>query len=479
MEYRIERDFLGEVKVPQEALYGIHAQRAKTNFPDEKRFSEAWFRALGTVKKACYLTIKSFRKAVEKKYPDTQFFLSMVSEGTLDLLITAAEEVSLGNHFNAFIVPAINGGAGTSINMNINEIIANRALQLGNHHTGEYHIIDPIVHANLYQSTNDVVPTALRLATMIELEKLEHSINGLRFAIEEKEKKYRDVIRVGYTQMQAAVPSSYGMLFGSYSDALSRDWWRVSKCFERIKVINLGGGATGTGMAIPRFFIMEVVDNLRHLTGFPLTRSDNMSDTTSNLDALVEVHAVIKALAVNLEKMSSDLRLLASDLTGGELSLPRQQLGSSIMPGKVNPVIPEFAISVAHHIYANDLIITSLSAQGCLELNPYIPIIGDALLNSVQLLSATCHSLKENLFEGLSVNSDQSLDHLYRNSSITTALIPFVGYHEASHLAAIMKNNKKTIFEANSDLQLLAPEKIQQILAPKELLKLGFSLKDL
>ena len=182
---------------------------------------------------------------------------------------------------------------------------------------------------------------------------------------------------------------------------------------------------------------------------------------------------------MNLEKMSSDLRLLASDLTGGELSLPRQQLGSSIMPGKVNPVIPEFAISVAHHIYANDLIITSLSEQGCLELNPYIPIIGDALLNSVQLLSATCHSLKENLFEGLSVNSDQSLDHLYRNSSITTALIPFVGYHEASHLAAIMKNNKKTIFEANSDLQLLAPEKIQQILAPKELLKLGFSLKDL
>jgi aspartate ammonia-lyase len=479
MDLRKERDYLGEMSLPSDALYGIHAMRAAQNFPDRSRFNESWYRAAGLVKKGCYITYEAFIQAAERQYPASPVLEQAIPPEITKALILAADEVYAGKHFSHFIVPAISGGAGTSINMNINEIIANRALQLIGKKPGDYGIIDPITHANVYQSTNDVIPTALKLAAMLQLESLEHHINGLRFVIEEKEKLYRDVMRIGYTQMQAAVPSSYGMLFSNYSDALSRDWWRISKCFERIKVVNLGGGATGTGMAVPRYFVMEVVPTLRNLTGLPVTRAENMSDTTSNLDVLVEVHAVIKALAVNLEKMAGDIRLLASDLTNGEVIIPQQQVGSSIMPGKVNPVISEYTISVAHRVYANDQVITSLAAQGCLDLNAYLPVIGDALMNSLELLIGTCDTLKTNLFAGLRVEADLSADHLYRNPAITTALVPIVGYHQVSELAGIMKQQGINVFEANQQLQLIDNGKLEGLLAPKELLKLGFSLKDL
>lgn len=479
MSYRKEKDFLGSHNVPEDALYGIHSVRAAANFPDNSRFNSEWYKATGTVKKACYQTCISFITAGHKRFPDSAYLKGMVSIEVLRALEAASDEISEGNHFEHFIVPAVSGGAGTSINMNVNEIIANRALQLTGRKPGEYDMIDPIEYANIFQSTNDVIPTALKLAAMHELEKLEHSINGLRFVIEEKEKQYRDVMRVGYTQMQAAVPSSYGLLFSNYSDALSRDWWRISKCFERIKVVNLGGSAIGTGMAVPRYFIMEVVQTLRKLTGLPVTRSENMSDTTSNLDALVEVHAVIKALAVNLEKMASDIRLLASDLTGAEVNIPQRQVGSSVMPGKVNPVIPEYLISIAHRVYANDQTVTSLSAQGCLELNPYLPMIGDALLNSLQLLRGACDTARDNLFSGLTVEAGKSHGHLLHNAAITTALVPSVGYNKASEIAKLMKSKGMDVLEANAELGFIDDVKIRKLIAPRELLKLGFSLKEI
>ncbi len=193
--------------------------------------------------------------------------------------------------------------------------------------------------------------------------------------MEKLEKKYRNTLRIAYTQMQEAVPSTYGRLFSSYSDALSRDWWRVSKCLERIKVVNLGGSAIGTSIAVPKYFVAEVVSRLQQITGLPVTRGENLSDATSNLDPFVEVHGILKAHAVTLEKMANDLRLLASDIHGGHsLSIPKKQTGSSIMPGKVNPVIPEYVISCAHRVYSNDQLIAGLSAQGCLELNAYLPL---------------------------------------------------------------------------------------------------------
>ena len=499
---RTEKDFIGEKEIDDNALYGIQSVRARENFPDSTRFHIEWYKATGLVKEACYLTYKSFKQAInermengewrmEKKLstpnslPPTPYsilptqFSQLINDEIIENLIKSAEEVSEGKYFEYFIVPAISGGAGTSINMNINEIIANITLQKLNIKPGDYSIVDPIEHANIFQSTNDVIPTSLKVAVMQLLRTLENSINDLRADVEALETKYRNTLRIGYTQMQEAVPTSYGKLFSSYSEALSRDWWRVSKCFERIKVVNLGGGAIGTGMSIPRFYIMEVCSNLQKLSGLPLTRSENLSDTTSNLDALVEVHAIMKAHAVNLEKMVSDIRLLASDIGGKEINIPQKQLGSTIMPGKVNPVIPEFVISSAHKIYNNDNLITSLCAMGCLELNAYIPEIGHAMIDSLKLMIAMDKTIKENLLEGLTVNTEIAEEKLYLSASITTALTPYIGYNKASLLAKEMKANNINIFDANNKLKLIEEEKLKTILKPENLLKLGYTLEDI
>ncbi len=251
---RFEKDSLGCKEIPSDALYGIHAVRARENFPGNSRFAEEWYRAVGITKLACYRTYRQFRNAAEEKLGKNLPF-KVIKDDILDALIFASEEVSEGKHFEQFIVPAVQGGAGTSINMNINEIIANSALLLTGHKCGIYDYIDPLEHANIYQSTNDVIPTALTVAVMRILQQLESGINALRQKLEEYERKNRDNLRPGYTQMQEAVPSSYGLLFSAYNEALSRDWWRVTKCSERIKQVNLGGGAIGTGLSLPRFYI--------------------------------------------------------------------------------------------------------------------------------------------------------------------------------------------------------------------------------
>ena len=409
---RTEKDFIGEKEIEDGALYGIQSLRATENFPDNTRFHVEWFGAIGLVKQACYLTYKSFKSEVRSRESEVRG-IQFIDDGIIENLIKTSEEISEGKYFEHLIVPAISGGAGTSINMNINEIIANVTLLKLSKKPGEYNIVDPIEHANIFQSTNDVIPTALKVAVMKLLTTLENYINELRANAEALETKYRNTLRIGYTQMQEAVPTSYGKLFSTYSEALSRDWWRVSKCFERIKVVNLGGGAVGTGLAIPRFFIMEVCSNLQKLTNLPVTRSANLADATSNLDTLVEVHAIMKAHAVNLEKMVTDIRLLASDIGGREISIPQKQLGSTIIPGKVNPVIPEFVISSAHKIYTNDNLITTLCAQGCLELNAYLPVIGHAMIDSLKLMIAMNKTIKENLLDGLIVNTEIAEDKLY------------------------------------------------------------------
>lgn len=392
----------------------------------------------------------------------------------------AAKDVADGLHFEYFIVPSIQGGAGTSINMNINEIIANAALQKTGNKLGNYSVIDPIEDANIYQSTNDVIPTALVIAVMKLLQSLEENINMLRQKVEEYENNNRDKLRPGYTQMQEAVPSTYGMLFSAYNEALSRDWWRVSKCSERIKVVNLGGGAIGTGLSVPRFFIMEVVPELRNLTNLPLTHSENLTDATSNNDKWVEIHATLKAHAVNLEKIAGDLRLLSSDIAKDKLiSIPERQVGSSIMPGKINPVIPEFVISAAHKVYSNDTLISSLCGQGCFELNAYLPVIGFAVIESINLLISADYTLLYNLFTGLVVNEVSGYNALIYSPSVTTSLSPHTGYHKAAELAKLMKEKKINIFEANSILKVIDEEKLKIILRPGNLVKLGFSLDDI
>ncbi|MEA1887777.1 MAG: lyase family protein [Bacteroidota bacterium] len=476
---RIESDKLGEVKIPEEALYGINSIRAKENFPGDIPFHKEWYRATGLVKQACYRVYRKFSEATLKKYGDDTP-LKMIPPEIIDELENAAIEVSEGLYFSHFIIPATQGGAGTSINMNINEIIANIALINSGSNAGNYSLIDPIEHANIYQSTNDVIPTALTVASMTLLTELEESINLLRQYIEGLETTYRDYLRPGYTQMQEAVPSSFGKLFSAYNDALSRDWWRVSKCKERIKVVNLGGGATGTGLSIPRFFIIEVVPELRHLTSLPLTRSENLNDATSNLDKWVEVHAILKSHAVNLEKIASDIRLMAADISKtGLLSIPERQIGSSVMPGKINPVIPEFIISTAHKIYSNDMLISNLCGQGCIDLNAYLPLIGHSIIESLKMLINANKSLAMNLIKDLKVNKKAGYDALINSPVISTALIPYTGYNKASEIALYMKENKTDIFEACEHTGYIDRERLEDILLPGNLLKMGFSVDDI
>jgi aspartate ammonia-lyase len=477
--FRIEKDALGQKKIPSDAMYGIHALRAKENFPGNIPFPIEWYKAVGLTKLSCYTTYRKFRDAASAKY-DKKLTIKLIGDEILDPLTEAAREVSEGRYFEYFIVPAVQGGAGTSINMNINEILANAALRKAGNDFGNYTIIDPIEHANIYQSTNDVIPTSLTVAAMFALQELESQIDKLRKKTESLEREAGNKLRTGFTQLQEAVPSSFGILFSTYSDALSRDWWRVSKCNERLKPVNIGGGAIGTGLAVPRFFIMHVIQELRNLTGLPLAHGENLVDSTSNLDKWVEVHAILKASAVNLEKMVSDLRLLSSDITGERLvTIPARQTGSSIMPGKINPVIPEYVISSSHKVYSNDILVSSLAGQGCLELNAYLPVIGYAVLESINLLTLSCKSTGENMIDEMTINESAGYNSLIRSPSLTTALVPHTGYHKAASLANLMKEKKIDIFEANEILKIIPGKKLKEILQPGNLLKAGFSLEDL
>ncbi len=476
---RIEHDNIGEIQLPSEALYGIQSARAKENFFNSSVFNRNWYMAVGIVKLACYNIIEKFKKAAEQKYPQKIIHLNVPSFSNLELLKQAAVDVVDGKYFDNFIIPAVQGGAGTSINMNINEIIANAALLKKGLEAGCYSDIDPVEDANCFQSTNDVIPTALKVAIMKLLNELEESVNNLREKIEAKEKMYRNVPRMGYTQLQQAVPSTYGMLFSNYNDALSRDWWRISKCFERIKTVNLGGGAIGTGVTIPRYFIMEVVPELKRLTGLPVTQNENLTDNTSNLDSYVEVHAILKAHAVNLEKIANDLRLLAADISCESLKIPAKQKGSSIMPGKVNPVIAEYIISASHKIYSNDMLVSNMCGQGQFELNAYLPVIGNAILETLELLISMNRTLDNNMITGLSVDIERSEKEFYMSPAICTVLVPYIGYNKVEEMVFFMKNEKLSVFEANSKLALLSEERIKEIMKPALFLQKGFSLKDI
>jgi aspartate ammonia-lyase len=475
---RTETDALGSVSLPEMAVYGIHSMRAAENFPSATMFPQEWYRAMGLVKGCVYRTYRRFRDTVSSRYGEHKA-VRFIDDSRLDAMIAASDDIASGRHYDSFIVPAIQGGAGTSINMNINEIIANAGLISMGYKPGKYSIIDPVEDCNIYQSTNDVVPTALTIAVMDLLNNLSAEINTTRQTLEALERNNRNELRPGYTQMQEAVPSSFGLLFGAYNEALSRDWWRVSKSLERIRTVNMGGGAIGTGLAIPRFFIMEIVPALRNITGLPISRSENLSDATSNLDKWVEVHAIMKAHAVNLEKMVSDLRLLSSDLlTPKFIVLPGRQTGSSIMPGKINPVIPEYVISVCHRLYANDQLVSSLSGQGCLELNAYLPVIGFTMIESLNLMISANRTFRLHALEGLEVRHHEALERAISSPAITTALIPFIGYNRASEIARIMKEKGLTIYEVNRQMDFMDESKLEEILKPANLLKLGFSLEN-
>src|SRR5574344_1317027 len=337
---RVENDILGEKELDENCYYGIHTARAIENFPiSEYKIDDDFIMAYGAVKYACALTTSEIQNAI----------------------IQASKELMFGK-LNSYIkVDAFQGGAGTSLNMNVNEIIANRALEILGENKGEYEKISPLNDVNKYQSTNDTFPTALKIASLVKLQTLEKAVTALQEALQKKENEFRDIVKVGRTELTEAVLTTLGREFSAYAESISRDRWRIYKCQERLRVVNLGGTAIGSGLGAKKKFIFNAVENLRDLTGFGLARAENLIENTQNADVFAEVSGILKAHAVNLIKISNDLRLMSML---GEINLPAMQTGSSIMPGKINPVICEMTSQIGIKILGNDGIINQACEIG-------------------------------------------------------------------------------------------------------------------
>ena len=452
---RIEHDFLGSLDVPSDAYWGIHTQRAINNFHISGiKVNISLIRSLALTKKACCLAnLETGHLTPEKG----------------KAIIKACDEIAAGKLSDQFLVDALQGGAGTSTNMNLNEVIANRAIELLGGKKGNYDLIHPLEDVNLHQSTNDVYPTALKVATIFRLRDLSKAIAGLQGAFQEKEKEFAAIVKLGRTELQEAVPITLGAEFSAFAEAFSRDRWRTFKCEERLRVVNLGGTAVGTGLAAPRNYIFLVIEKLREVTGLGLSRGENVLGETANADSFVEVSGILKAHAVNLIKISNDLRLM--NLLG-EIQLPQLQAGSSIMPGKVNPVLAEAAIQAGMKIIANDAIVTDAAARGTLQINEFLPLLAHALLESLDLLININGMLIDHV-RGIVANKEKCEEYFNTSPMIITALLPVIGYEEAAQFITEFSsgsgNNMRRFLE-----EKLGKELIDKIFSPYQLTALGY-----
>lgn len=463
MRYRVEYDLLGEKQIPKDAYYGIHTMRAKENFPLTGRpIHRKLIMALVTVKKAAALA---------------NMELGFLPEKVGRAILCACDEILSGNLLDQFIVDSIQGGAGTSTNMNANEVIANRAIEILGGVKGDYSIVHPLNHVNLSQSTNDVYPTALRIAAIWLLRPLSESMARLQEALQEKENEFSDVIKVGRTQLQDAVPVMLGQEFGAYAQAVARDRWRLYKVEERLRQVNIGGTAVGTGLNADRRYIYLVTEKLQDLTGLGLARAEYLMDLTQNADVFVEVSGLLKSAAVNLSKIANDLRLLSSGPRTGfcEINLPSMQAGSSIMPGKVNPIIPEAVNQVAFQVMASDLAITLAAQAGQLELNAMLPLIAHNLLESLELMERTVNIFIDRCVSGITANREQCKKLLEQSFSTLTALTPHIGYEAATEVARMALLESLSVRQAVLKLGLMDEEKLDKVLRPYELTKPGIA----
>ncbi len=458
---RRESDLLGELAVPAGALYGISTVRAIENFPLAGRaVHRALIHAYGAVKLACARTNRRLGRLPDAKAEAVEAACREMMDGRLD---------------EHAVVDALQGGAGTSTNMNVNEVLANRALQLLGKPLGDYATISPLDDVNLHQSTNDTYPTALRVAGIWGLRSLEREVVALVEAFQVKEKEFAHVVKVGRTQLQDAVLTTLGREISAYAEALGRDRWRIYKCEERLRVVNLGGTAIGTGLAAPREYIFRVVDELREITGLGLARAENLVEATQNADVFVEVSGILKACACNLVKIASDLRLLSSgpDAGFGEIVLPSRQAGSSIMPGKVNPVIPEAVTQAAMMVMANDQAITQACSLGNLELNAFLPLVADALLGSLDLLAGSCSILRRFCVEGMKADESRCRRNVEGATACVTALVSAIDYEAAQTVAEAARLEGKTVRAVVLERGLLTPEQFIELISPEAVLRLG------
>ena len=483
--HRTESDLLGPREVPAGALYGVHTVRALENFPLARRpVHRAMVHAYGAVKLACARTNRALSAStLPQPLPGREGSLETLPqplperEGSekADAIERACVEMMEGLLDEHVVVDALQGGAGTSLNMNVNEVLANRALQLLGRPLGDYATVSPYDDLNRHQSTNDTFPTALRVAALTLLRDLEREAVALQEAFQQKEKQFADVVKVGRTQLQDAALITLGREMSAYAEALNRDRWRLYKCQERLRVVNLGGTAIGTGLGAPREYIFRVVDELRAITGLPLARAENLVEATQNADVFVEVSGILKACATNLLKIAGDLRLLASGPEAGlgEIRLPARQAGSSIMPGKVNPVIPEAVSQAAMMVMACDQAIAHACSAGSLELNPFLPLVADSLLNSLDLLTNACSILRRNCVEGLEADEDRCRQHVESSTATLTALVAAIGYEKTQEIARQARQGGSTIRHVVLGRGLLTPQEFDKLISPAAVMRLG------
>ncbi len=452
--FRIEQDIVGSRNVPADAYYGIHALRASENFAiTGHRLPPEMIVSLGWIKKACARANQlagvlpaPIAKAVE----------------------TACDELIAGKLHDQFIVDPIQGGAGTSTNMNANEVIANRAIELLGGRPGEYGLVNPNDHVNCGQSTNDVYPTCGKMTLYVLTDGLLDALQRLIDALKDKAAEFDGVVKMGRTQLQDAVPIRLGQEFSAYGAVLLREKRRLERAQQELLCLNLGGTAVGTGVNAHPEYIARVVSILAEMTGIPFTQSGDLIDATQNLDCYVTLSSALKSCGISLSKMCNDLRLMSSGPRDGlgEITLPPRQNGSSIMPGKVNPVIPEVMNQIAFRLIGYDTTVTLAAEAGQLELNAFEPVIFDSLAAGIVQLTRGLRALTEHCVRGIAANHSQCRQEVERSIGIVTALCPLIGYSAACALAKEALRTQRPVAELAVQSGLLTPEQAARALDP-------------
>jgi aspartate ammonia-lyase len=457
--HRREHDLLGERAVPSSAYYGVHTLRALENFPITGTPISIYPElvvALACVKEAAALA---------------NFELGLLDEQKTRAIGAACREVRSGRLLEEFVVDVIQGGAGTSTNMNANEVIANRALEILGHRRGEYRYLHPVEDVNMSQSTNDVYPTALKVALHFGIKRLTGAMAELRAAFEAKAAEFADVLKMGRTQLQDAVPMTLGQEFSTYAVMLSEDEQRLKEAALLIHEINLGATAIGTGINAHPAYAQLVCRRLSDLTGIELIVAPNLVEATQDAGAFVQLSGVLKRVAVKLSKTCNDLRLLSSGPRAGlnEINLPPVQAGSSIMPGKVNPVIPEVVNQIAFEVIGNDVTVSFAAEAGQLQLNAFEPVIAHSLFKSLKHLHSGCITLAERCVKGITANREHLHRSVEHSIGLVTALNPYIGYERASAVAREAHETGKSVYELVLAKGWLTQAQLEELLRPEVL----------
>lgn len=466
-EFRIESDSVGEKEVPADAYYGVQSLRAYENFDitGRKMYKEQIV-ALAEIKKA---TAMANHKA------------GLLSDEVTNAIIQASEELIDGKLHDQFICDPIQGGAGTSGNMNANEVIGNRANEILGGGLGDYKFVHPNDHVNMGQSTNDVFPTSGKLAALKLIPKTLEELEELYQSLLKKSEEFDDVIKMGRTQMQDAVPIRLGQEFHAYASVIKRDIVRIRSAFDGLKTINMGASAIGTGINVDTTYFENIVSMLSEVTGLDLKQADDLVDGTQNLDAFVHASASLKTVAVSLSKISNDLRLMSSGpRTGfGEINLPSKQNGSSIMPGKINPVIPEVMSQVCFNIIGNDFTITMAAEGGQLELNAFEPVILYNLFESIVTLANGVRTLRINCIDGITANKERNKKLVHNSVGIITAIVPHVGYKASAKIADRAIASGESVRDLVLEEKLLTESQLDEILDEFAMTEPGIAAKHL